>query len=53
MRSLKDKHIEDMQAQMSAHKSTVESLRDQADKQLQSELRSQKEQFNKDQGLSM
>ena len=41
-----------MQAQMSAHKVAVDSLRDQADKHLQVELKAQKEILDKEQGRS-
>ena len=44
------KHVEDMQAQMSAHKVTVDSLRDQAEKHLQVELQAQREIAQKEQG---
>ena len=50
---MRDKHVEDMQAQLSAHKTTVEGLRDQAEKHLQSELASQKKQFGMDQGMCL
>ena len=53
MKSLQVKHVEDMQAQMSAHKVTVDSLRDQAEKHLQVELQAQREIAQKEQGKKL
>lgn len=48
---LKDKHIADMQTQMSAHRATVESLRDQAERSKLSELDALREQLAKEKEL--
>ncbi|XP_074643406.1 protein FAM184A-like [Tubulanus polymorphus] len=46
--NLKRKHIEDMQCQMTAHKSTVDSLKKQAEQQLKLELEDLTEKTKKD-----
>ncbi|KAL4231837.1 hypothetical protein ACF0H5_009413 [Mactra antiquata] len=47
-KTLTDKHIEDMQVQMSAHKATVESIKDQAEKNKLAELKTQRTQMDKE-----
>ncbi|KAL3864834.1 hypothetical protein ACJMK2_006484 [Sinanodonta woodiana] len=44
---IKEKHVEDMQAQMTAHKVTVESIASQAEKQRAADLQVQQEKYSK------
>lgn len=48
--TLKDKHIEDMHAQMSAHRATIESIKEQADRAKLTELETQKMKMDKEKG---
>lgn len=47
---LKDRHIQDMQAQMAAHKASVESLKEQAETLKLSELKALREVLDKEKG---
>ena len=48
---LQNKHIEDMQAQMSAHKCTVESIKEQAEKAKLTDIQALRDQFTKEKGM--
>ena len=51
--SLQEKHIEDMHAQMSAHKATLESVKDQAERLKQDELKEQRVKHEQDKGKTI
>ena len=48
--TLRKRHVEDMQAQLTAHKATVEMLKDQAEKDKKSSLETQQERHNQNLG---